>query len=144
MASGCADVCSIGGAPVDGLVAAAADHATAMTFGGLRGRADGTCELAVMGDQVGGTGGGWLSLCVHGDGDIGTDIEVLSLAGVANNCELALDRSAPVAGVGHTEGHCDGHPGFALVLDATATMTRTCATGIDTLAVTLRGRVAVQ
>jgi hypothetical protein len=75
-----------------------------------------------------------------------TDVHVVDLSGTAGGCTLTVDRSQPPGGTASASGLCGngGDPaGFALVLDATLTLTRTCGATVDTVPVTLRGRVAV-
>lgn len=142
-ACGCTDVCGIAGAPVDGIVAANGE--VSAEYGRFVARPDDpSCPLAIHGAEVGAVDGA-IDLCLH-DPHAAPDggLALTALAGAAMNCTFALDPAAPVGGTAHAEHFCDGDHPFALVIDATATLARTCATGDDATIVTLRGRVAVE
>ncbi|MBA2540610.1 MAG: hypothetical protein H0V17_13310 [Deltaproteobacteria bacterium] len=74
-----------------------------------------------------------------------TQVRLVDLSGASNGCTFDLEDTQP-AGTANSEGLCDAGAslaGFALVLDGTATLTRTCGADVDTVTVTLAGRVAV-
>jgi hypothetical protein len=72
-------------------------------------------------------------------------IRLVDLGGESNGCTFDLADTEPTGGA-NSEGLCDAGAslaGFALVLDGSATLTRDCAGTVDTVSVTLGGRVAV-
>jgi hypothetical protein len=76
----------------------------------------------------------------------GSDVHVVDVEGAANNCTFTLDRTRPPTGTASADGLCNngtGPDGFALVVDGALSLQRTCGATVDTVAVTLRGRVAV-
>jgi len=164
-ATGCGggdDSCGPGGAPDVGLVAAGTG--VTMNYGTLSGSPNRDCQdatapdvisVSIMGTQSGGTG--LITLCV-GRPDLlakqaqsfGPDatalIHVVDLNGMANNCRLTVDHTVPPTGTATSSGLCSAGAdpaGFALVLDAAMTLTRTCGSTVDSVPITLRGRVAV-
>lgn len=163
---GCSDgACGTGGAPSTGLVAAGGG--VSIDYGGLSGLVGNDCpepgapagviSLTIEGRQTGDPAG-ILTLCVprpdllmEGDRSLGSttssaDVRVIDLQGSSNNCTIALDPAQPPAGVARATGVCDNGDspdGFALVLDGTVSLRRTCGATIDTVSATLRGRVAV-
>jgi len=167
LAAGCgdsADSCGPGGAPATGLVANR--DAVTLTYGNLVAGRNNDCpasdapagviSLTIHGTQS--DGSGQLTLCIARPdllakqaqalgGDVaGTPVRVIDIAGTATNCSFDLDRSQPVTGSATASGLCgDGvdPAGFALVLDGALALTRTCGQAVDSLSVTLRGRVAV-
>ena len=162
--TGCSDdSCGPGGAPDVGLVASGS--AVTLTYGHLTSGPNNDClasdapagviSMTLQGIQT--DGAGRITLCV-GRPDRFADqalalgfaasspVQVIDFAGAANSCTLAIDRATPPTGTASASGLCgngDNPAGFALVLDAAVTLTRTCGTTVDAVAVTLRGRVAV-
>jgi hypothetical protein len=168
-AAGCGggggDSCGPGGAPDSGLVASGGG--LALTYGQLRGSPNRDCpsagapsgviSLSIDGKQTDAGASGLITLCI-GRPDLlasqplalgaepATDVHVVDLNGSANGCMLAVDRSQPPGGTVSSTGLCGNGSdaaGFALVLDATLALTRTCGTTVDSVPITLRGRVAV-
>lgn len=164
--SGSGDSCGTSGAPSTGLVATNADSSATLTFGDLHaglnndcpaaGAPTGVTSLTVQGTQTGAQG--FITLCISRPDllaqkpqDLGLNgsaaaAELVDTTGTANNCSLAIDTSQPAAGTVSADGLCQdgGDPaGFALIVDATLHLARTCNTAVDSIAVTLRGRVAV-
>jgi hypothetical protein len=164
LAAGCGDDCGPGGAPASGIVASS-DMVT-LTYGDLSGllgndcpdpaAPEGVISLSVEGHQSGGTGR--LTFCIprpdlllEGDRALGTatsnaDVRIIDVSGMANNCTFTFDSSRLPTGAAQATGVCangDSPDGFALSIDAAISLRRTCGTVIDTVAVTLRGRVAV-
>lgn len=162
--AGCGDdSCGPAGAPDVGLVASG--DAVTLTFGHLTsglnrdcpasGAPDGVISMTIQGTQT--DGQGRITLCVGRPDllagqalalgiDAGAAVQVIDLAGTANNCTFAVDRNRVPSGTASASGLCGNGSdaaGFALVLDGAATLTRTCGTAVDPVPVTLRGRVAV-
>lgn len=165
-APGCGgDSCGPGGAPDTGLVASGGG--LTLTYGGLRGSPNRDCpsasapssviSLSITGQQTDAGSSGLVTLCI-GRPDLlasqslalgaepNTDVHVVDLSGTAGGCALTVDHLQPPGGTASASGLCGNGgdaAGFALVLDATVTLTRTCGTTTDPVPVTLRGRVAV-
>ncbi len=162
---GCSDdSCGPNGAPATGVVASG-DTVT-MTFGNLTGGLNNDCpaadapagviSLSIHGTQTDGTG--LFTLCIarpdllaKSDQALGPDasgsaVRVIDVSGTANNCTLTLDKTRLPTGTASSTGLCgngsDKH-GFALVVDGAVPLTRTCGSTVDSVSVTLRGRVAV-
>ncbi|HET9619911.1 MAG TPA: hypothetical protein VFP84_01000 [Kofleriaceae bacterium] len=161
------DDCGVGGAPSVGLVAKSAAAPATLTFGGLHAGLNNDCpaadapsgviSLTLQGTQTDGTGN--VTLCIArpdllaeraqalGHDQAGVAVRLVDVNGTANNCSFAIDVAQPVTGTVTTSGLCGdgGDPaGFALVVDGALHLQRTCNTVVDSLDVTLRGRVAVQ
>jgi hypothetical protein len=167
--AGCGDDggdCGPGGAPSVGLVANNATAPITLTFGGLHAGLNNDCpaadapsgviSLTLQGVQTDGIG--QLTLCIArpdrlaeqaqalGPDDADVAVRLVDAAGTANNCSFAIDPAQPVTGQVTASGLCGGGgdpAGFALVVDGTLHLQRTCNTVVDSLPVTLRGRVAV-
>src|ERR1044071_8350015 len=157
-APGCGDdSCGPGGAPDVGAVASGSG--VTVTYGHLNGAPNRDCPdaaapanvigLSIHGTQTDGTG--LITLCI-GRPDLlakqaltfraepAAQVHVIDFNGTANNCTLTIDRSQPPTGTATSSGMCSngGDPaGFALVLDASLTFTRTCGAAVDTVPVTL-------
>ncbi|MEO8701173.1 MAG: hypothetical protein ABI867_14075 [Kofleriaceae bacterium] len=152
--------CGPEGAPASGIVAATTP--TSIEFGNFTGGpnndcpdTDGIVSLTIAGTASVGTG--FLTLCVErpdrfgdaldlGFDDAGVPVHVVDVTASADNCSYRLDQTVPPTGTATSDGLCGNGAdpaGFALVLDGTVSLQRTCGTTIDTVAVTLRGRVAV-
>jgi hypothetical protein len=167
-AAGCSsssDSCGPGGAPTGGAVATGTN--VTLTYGSFVGGVNNDCPAAgapagvisvtIHATQSDGTG--QLTLCVSRPdllasrsqalgGDASAEVRVVDLAGTTSSggCGLTVDPTMPVAGTASSSGLCDDGSdpaGFALVLDGTLALTRTCGDVVDSVAVTLRGRVAV-
>jgi hypothetical protein len=161
---GCGDdSCGPGGAPDTGLVAGS--DAVTLTYGHLTGELNNDCpagnapsgviSVTIRGMQTDGTGA--ITLCVARPDllakqaqalglDNGAAVRVFDLNGTANGCSFTIDPSQPVAGNATSSGLCGngGDPaGFALVLDSSLSLSRTCGTTTDSVAITLHGRIAV-
>ncbi len=155
--------CGPGDAPATGLVAAG-DQVT-LTYGNLEGGLNNDCPdpaapegVVSMTINTPMRGDGILTLCVErpdrlanedlalGLTSAGSDVRVVDVAGASNNCTFSLDRTRPPTGTASAEGLCKNGTtadGFAFVIDGALSLERTCGATVDTVAVTLRGRVAV-
>lgn len=157
--------CGPGDAPVTGLVASGGG--LTLTYGQLHGSPNRDCpsagapsgviSLSIGGMQTDAGSSGLITLCV-GRPDLlarqslalgaepNTDVHVVDLSGTVNGCTLTVDRSQPPGGTASSSGLCGNGSdaaGFALTIDATLRLTRTCGATVDAVPVTLRGRVAV-
>ncbi len=168
LGAGCSDSaldCGTHGAPVSGLVTAGTG--AMLTFGNMSaspnndcpvsGAPSGVTSLTITGTQT--DGQGRITLCVGrpdrlatGTQALGTtagqgQVALVDLAGSSNGCMLAFDTTQPPpTGTVTVTGMCDNgesSSGFSLVLDGALSMTRTCGQAVDSLSVTLTGRVAV-
>jgi len=163
--AGCGDDCGPHGAPDDGL--AVTGSGVMFTYSGLYGSPNMDCpdpngpsnvvSLTIMGSQtnsgVCGSGGNCFTLCIPRPDKLGdkaltfpTDARLIDLTGSDAACSYTLDGTQPASG-GVTAAHIcsDGTDaaGFAMTVDATAVLRRTCGTTIDTVAITLAGTTAV-
>jgi hypothetical protein len=165
--AGCGDdSCGPGGAPEVGLIASS-DAATILTYGQLRagpnndcpaaGAPAGVISLTITGTQADATGG-FVTLCVARPDllakqpqalalDVpGAEVRIVDLGGTANTCSFAIDPAQPADGTATTTGLCGNGSdpaGFALVIDGSLSLSRTCGSMVDSIRVTLRGRVSV-
>jgi hypothetical protein len=163
--AGCSDdSCGPGGAPDTGLVATG--DAVALTYGHLTSGLNNDCpagdappgviSLTIQGMQTDGTG--LVTLCVPrpdrlarqpqalGLDVASAEVRLVDISGTANACNLSIDRTQPVTGSATSSGLCGNGSdaaGFALVLDGTVSLKRTCGATTDSLQVALHGRVAV-
>jgi hypothetical protein len=154
------DTCGPGDAPDYGIFASSSD--VTLTFGGLTSGQNNDCpdaeappgvvSLTIQGAQQ--DGPGLLTLCIPrpdkfetGTIPLGTaGARIIDLKGDANDCMYAFDSSRPVTGNVFATGLCDNGAdtaGYALSIDGNVSMTRTCPTMIDTIAVAFEGRAAV-
>jgi hypothetical protein len=81
-----------------------------------------------------------------GQDDPGVEFRVVDASGMDASCTYEIDTTAPITGTASTEGLCNngaGPDGFALILDGDLTLKRTCGATMDTVAVSIAGRVAV-
>ena len=164
--AGCSDdSCGPGGAPATGLVASG--DAVTLTYGNLTGGLNNDCpasdapagviSLSIHGTQSDGTGR--ITLCVARPDRLasasqalglnvpGAEVRIVDLAGSASGCSFTIDGTQPATGTATSSGLCGNGSdaaGFALVLDGALSLTRSCATGDDSIRVALHGRVAVQ
>ncbi len=160
------DECGTLDAPDDGIVVTGLG--VELTFGGMvagqnndcpvDGTPDGVISMTIAGSQIGNPTG-LFTLCVprpdqlsNGEA-LGIDdpasedpaVRVVDIVGADVGCEYELSDTPPT-GTATADGLCNatGEGGFALVLDGQITLTRTCDATIDTVVVSLSGRVAVQ
>ena len=157
------DSCGPEGAPAMPITASNAE--VTLTYGNLSSLSGNDCpdpaapsgviSLSIEGTQVGGSG--LLTLCIPRpdllpDGrTLGTtasmgQLRVIDFSGMANNCTFALDGTMPPTGTGTGTGVCKNgtdKAGFALELTGTVNLRRTCGATVDTVALTLAGKVAV-
>jgi hypothetical protein len=165
--TGCGDdTCGPGGAPDSGLLASA--NGIVMTYGNLRSGAnndcpdpqapDGVISITIEGEQTDGSGN--LTFCIpridllnHSSaplgtsGSSGTDVRIIDFGGTANNCTFTLNSGSPPTGTAEANGVCTNGTsaaGFAFTLDGNVTLNRNCGGTMDTVTVTLRGKVAVK
>lgn len=158
------DSCGPDGAPASGLTASNGSDIT-LTYGNLSSLSGNDCpaadapsgviSLSIEGTQVGGTG--LVTFCIPrpdllADGRaLGTtasmgQLRVIDFSGMANNCTFALDGTVPPTGTGTGTGVCKNGTdpaGFALELAGTISLRRTCGATVDTVSLTLAGKVAV-
>jgi hypothetical protein len=166
-APGCGggDSCGPGGAPATGLVASGSGQT--LTYGDLTGSPNRDCpsasapasviSLTISGRQTDAGTNGVITLCI-GRPDLlasqslplgaepSTDVHVIDLNGTASGCTLTVDHTQPAGGTVSSSGLCGNGSdaaGFALVVDATLTLSRICGSTTDSIPITLRGRVAV-
>jgi hypothetical protein len=157
--SGCSgDDCGPGDAPDSGLVAG--DEANMLVFGGLTAGANNDCpdpaaptgviSVTINGVQTSG-GTGLLTMCVPRPDQLaagvtlGSGFKIIDLTGEANGCTYKIESTRPVTGTAKATGVCDnGQSGnFALTIDGHISLTKTCTTSSETLAVNFNGTVAV-
>ncbi len=164
--AGCSDdACGPGGAPASGLVASS--DLVALTYGGLSGllgndcpdpaAPEGVISLSIEGRQADDPSG-LITFCIprpdllmQGDRTLGhttssADVRIVDLRGNADGCAYEIDRTQPPTGAAQATGVCDNGDspdGFALSLDGAVSLRRTCGATVDSVPVTLRGRVAV-
>jgi len=158
------ETCGPEGAPATGITASNGSDIT-LTYENLSSLSGNDCpasdapsgviSLSIEGKQVGGTSP--LTLCIPrpdllADGrTIGTtatmgQLRVIDFSGMANGCTFALDSTTPPTGTGIGTGVCKNGTdasGFALSLTGTINLRRTCGPTIDSVALTLAGKVAV-
>jgi hypothetical protein len=168
MAPSCSsDTCGPEGAPASGMVASGTG--VSLSFGAFKGGLNNDCpdasapagvvSMTISGTQDGGTNLQDFGLCVTrpdklADGPLAlgpdaatSEIRVIGVSGNANNCTFAIDKTKPITGTASSTGMCGNgadSAGFALVLDGALSLKRTCGATVDTVDVTLRGRVAVE
>jgi hypothetical protein len=157
--------CGPGGAPDTGLLATGGG--LTLTYGDLTGSPNRDCpsagapanviSLSIAGRQTDPSASGLITLCI-GRPDLlasqslplgaepSTDVHVVDLSGTSSGCTLTVDHTQPPGGTVSSSGMCGNGSdaaGFALVLDATLTLSRICGATTDSIPITLRGRVAV-
>ena len=163
-AGGCGDDCGPDGAPSAGLVASS--DTVALTYGNLTSllgndcpdpaAPEGVISLSIEGRQT--TGIGLVTFCIprpdlllEGDRTLGTatsnaDVRIIDVSGMADNCTFTFDSTRLPTGAAQATGVCangDSPDGFALSIDGAISLRRTCGATMDTVSVTLRGRVAI-
>ncbi len=159
------DACGPGDAPSTGLVASS-DMVT-LSYGNLSALVGNDCpdpaapegviSLSIEGRQTGDPLG-LITFCIprpdllmEGDRTLGlitsgADVRIVDLGGNAGGCSFRLDSMQPPTGSAQATGVCDNGDspdGFALSLDGAVTLRRTCGGTTDSVAVTLRGPIAV-
>ena len=166
--AGCSDdACGPGDAPDIGLVAtsSAGTLSSGAMIGGrnndcpAQGTPAGVISLTIQGTQS--EGGGFVTLCVSrpdllttqpqplvldNPASTAAEVRLVDLGGMVNGCSFAIDRAQPVTGTASSSGMCGNGSdaaGFALVVEGALTLTRTCGPTIDSVPITLSGRVAV-
>jgi hypothetical protein len=121
---------------------------------------EGITSLTIAGTQVGGTG--FFTLCVErpdllngaqalGPDELGNPVRIVDVSGEANGCTVRFDDTVQPAGTATGSGVCadetgaagGNEAGFALELDGEITLERTCGATVDSVIVTLSGRVVV-
>ncbi len=161
LVSGCSDnACGIGGAPASGLVANGTG--VTLTFGALTSgqhhdcpSLDGSTVESITISTPSGADP-ILTLCVARPDELdsgqpldtimGTGVQVVDAGGTNSGCMYSFPSSGTVSGTAKSDGLCSAGTdpaGFALTLDGTAMLQQKCGTTIDTVMVTLAGRVAV-
>jgi hypothetical protein len=160
-----ASVCGPGDAPASLATGSAASLTFSHLSGGLNndcpaaGAPAGVVSMTITGTQTDNTGQiGLITLCVArpdqlasssqslGPDVAGSQVRIVDLSGKASGCSFALDRGQPISGTATSSGLCQSGrdpAGFALSLDGTLSLTRTCGATVDSVQVTLSGRVAV-
>ncbi len=120
---------------------------------------EGVISISIEGHQVGNPSG-LLTLCiprmdlmmVPGSGhSLGTsqsmaDVRIFDMSGEYEGCTFAFDSTRPPTGNVGAIGVCgngDSESGFALDIDGNVSLRRTCGTTIDSVAVELKGKIAV-
>jgi hypothetical protein len=156
---GCGNDCGPMGASDVGLVASS-DMVT-LTYGHLSASANNDCpaagapagvvSLTIAGVQTDGTG--LITLCVPRPDQLasmalplGSDVKVVDASGDYMSCTFALDTTRIPTGTVKGAGMCGNgtdHAGFQLVFDGGLPLRRTCGATLDSVAVTLRGTIAV-
>lgn len=161
LATGCGDdECGPGSAPAVGLIASSAD--VTLTYGNLSSGANNDCpdpdlpigeivSVTIEGTQQ--DGASIITFCLPRpdklqtqDLPLGTGLRIIDFNGEKDDCTYAFEGSRPVTGTVHSIGLCDNakNPaGWALGIDGNISLRRTCPTTTDTIAVSLRGTVAV-
>ncbi len=149
--------CGTGGAPTSGIVAAGTGFS--LTYGDLSASANNDCPdpMAPMGvvsltiEEPAGSPQ-LFTLCVQrpdllaGGQPLGTAVKVVDVTGSANGCTFLPDRATAPTGTVTATGICNNgtsHAGFALTIDGTIQLTRTCGSAVDSVSATLTGTVAI-
>jgi hypothetical protein len=130
-----------GGLNRDCPAAGAPDGVISMTISGTQAGADGLVTLCVTRPDLLASQPQALGLNVAG-----AEVRLVDLRGTANSCSFAIDDSQPVTGTATSAGLCGNGrdpAGFALVVDGALSLLRTCGATIDSVRITLHGRVAV-
>lgn len=159
---GCSDdaACGPGNAQDAGLLASSADvvlNFTNLTSGPNNDCPDGTAPSGVTSLTIQGTqleGNGLITLCIprpdlltKGPLQFGTDVRIIDLSGNdMAGCNYDIERLRPLTGSASATGLCDNgasSAGFALTVNGALSLTRTCMTANDTIAVTFTGTVAI-
>lgn len=158
-----AQACGPGDAPAAGVVASG-DQVT-LTFGNLTSGLNNDCPAAdapegVVSVTIAGTqtdGDGLFTVCIErpdllaapqalGPDVLGSPIHVVDVVGASNGCTFRYDDALQATGTLTATGVCDlgANPaGYAIALDGTLELERTCGEAVDTVTVTLTGEAAV-
>ena len=163
--AGCGDDdCGPGGAPEVGLTAEADN--VLLTYGQVTSRVGNDCptndapagvvSLTIEATQTDGTGR--FTLCVGrpdllaqrsqvlGRNLAGVEARIIDLNGTASGCSFAIDTAQLVSGEVRSSGLCGNGSdpaGFALTINGSAVLTRTCGANVGAVDVVLHGGVAV-
>jgi hypothetical protein len=156
--------CGAGDAAAAGIVAGG--ESVTLTFGSFEAGLNNDCpaadqpddviSLTIAATQTDGTG--FLTLCVErpdrlngtlalGVHERGSDVHIVDLIGEANGCSFRYLQANPPSGTARGSGACAlgvDPAGFALEIDGELVLQRTCDATVDTVTVTLAGKVAVQ
>lgn len=159
------ETCGVGSAPASGLVASATG--VTLTYGDLSSLSGNDCpdpaapsgvvSLSIEGRTADGTG--LVTFCIPRPDQLGSgaralgntptmaDVRVIDLTGMAAGCSYDFESTLPApTGTVTASGVCANGTdpaGFALTIDGTVTVTRTCGATVDSVALTLAGTVAV-
>jgi hypothetical protein len=131
-----------------------------LTYGGLAAGANNDCpdpmapagvvSLTIESMQTNGTG--LLTLCIKRPDKLaaglalGTDVKVVDITGSGGGCSFLQDTATPATGTAKSAGECKNGSdaaGFALTLDGTISLSRTCGSTTDKVSATIAGTVAV-
>jgi hypothetical protein len=131
----------------------------AMTFGMFKAGANNDCpdhsapnitSLTIESKQT--VGVGLFTLCIPrpdrlpGGQALGTDVKIVDLTGAASSCTFLVDPAGMATGTVSTTGECSNGSaaaGFAMTIDGTIGLERTCGATTDKVTATLSGTVAV-
>lgn len=155
--------CGPGGAGSAGIVVTPTNGT--ITYGAFTSGANNDCpandgstvtSLTIFAAQTDGTG--TFTLCVPrpdqlGQGaralgldQVGGDLRLVDVKGSTGGCTFTIDPTTPPTGTGHGDGVCAAGTdaaGFALTLDGTVTLRRTCGATVDSVTAPIAGTVAV-
>ena len=151
--------CGTGGAPASGIVVAG--NGFSITYGNGSASANNDCPdpMAPMGivsltiaSTPADSSVGFFTLCVQrpdhlGSGlALGTDVKVVDVTGTAGGCSFVPDRTTAPTGTVTATGVCNNgtsHAGFALTVDGTVQLKRTCGATMDSVSATVSGTMAI-
>jgi hypothetical protein len=121
---------------------------------------EGITSLTIAGTQVGAAG--FFTLCVErpdrmnaaqqlGPDELGNPVRIVDVSGQADGCTFRFDDTIEPSGTATGSGVCADETGasggnelgFSLELSGELTLERTCGATIDSVSVTLSGRVIV-
>jgi hypothetical protein len=156
--------CGPGGAPASGLLATSSE--VTIEYGNLSSLAGNDCpdpaapegvvSISLEGSYTGGSG--LITLCIprpdllsRGNRTLGSisstaDVRIIDLRATVDACSYTVDPATPPTGTASGAGVCDNGTsadGFALSVDGTVTLVRTCGATVDAITVALQGEVAV-
>jgi hypothetical protein len=161
VSTGCSDdACGPGDAPELGIVASSSD--TTLTYGGMVSGQNNDCtdrsvpdvviSLTLEATQVGSTTKKKIVFCVpHPDAfrrgvPFGDEFRVINFDGEAGGCTYELASGTQATGTARASGLCDdgaNDAGYALTLDGSVTLLRTCPTSTDMIPFEVHGTTAV-
>jgi len=153
---GCSDDCGPHGAAVDGL--SVMGNGVQIGYQDLAGSPNHDCpdaqapllSLTITGTQIGGVDK--FTVCVprpdklEGGLAFGTSAQLVDVSASDASCSYVLDMTQPPSGTIKGAHVCDNgtnKAGFAMTVDGSLALTRTCGPTIDSVAVALTGTVAV-